>query len=61
MEQRLIESARTRSQMLQESPAYTIAELRAYAGERLRSDYEFQEAIGRIAGLFDRLVTTVEP
>jgi hypothetical protein len=60
MEQRLIESARTRSQLLQESPAYTVAELRAYAGERMRSDEEFQEAVGDIPGLFDRLVMAVE-
>jgi hypothetical protein len=58
MESALTASARSLSLALRPSPAYTLAELRDYAAERLRNDEEFQETVGD-AVLFARLVNIV--
>jgi hypothetical protein len=60
MEEALSESARKLSQALKPSSAYTIAELREYAAERMRNDEEFQTGVGDMPGLFNRLVGVVE-
>jgi hypothetical protein len=60
MEQSLIESARKLSQMLGDSSAYSVEELRTYAAERMRNDEELQDAVSNVEGLFNKLVTTVE-
>ena len=55
----LSESASKLSQALRPSAAYTVAELRAYAANRIMQDEEFQEAVDNIAGLADRLAEIV--
>jgi TIR domain len=55
----LSDSAKTLSQALRPSLAYTLAELRAYAAERMRNDEEFQETLGNVNGLFNKLVEIV--
>jgi hypothetical protein len=57
--QRLRESAKKLSSTLRESSAYTLAELRDYAVQRMTADEEFQEAVGDPNGLFGELVDTV--
>lgn len=56
----MIASARELSEDLRPSTALTLEELRDYAVELMRGDFEFQRAIGHIAGLFDRLVEIVQ-
>jgi hypothetical protein len=56
----LIASAQELSEDLRPSTALTLEELRDYAVELMRGDFEFQRAIGHIAGLFDRLVDIVQ-
>jgi transcriptional regulator with XRE-family HTH domain len=55
----LIESARKLSQALRASAAYTVTELRAYAAERMSNDEEFQESVGQVAGLANRLAEII--
>ena len=55
----LSESARKLSQALRPSAAYTAAELRTYAANRITQDEEFQEAVDNIAGLGVRLAEIV--
>jgi hypothetical protein len=59
MEQRLTESARALSRGLRES-GVSLSELREYAGERMRSDGELEDAVGDGDGLLSRLVATVQ-
>jgi hypothetical protein len=59
MEQRLTASARTLSRALQQSPAFALSDLRAFAVQRMRNDEELQEAVGKIDGLFGRLAEIV--
>ena len=59
MEERLSDSATKLSLALQGSQAYTVAELRAFAVERMRDDEEFQQAVDNIDGLFDRLARII--
>lgn len=57
MEQKLAESARKLSSALDESTAYTLDELRAFAADRMRDDVE----LGELAGddLLNRLIEIV--
>ena len=55
----LKEYARRLSRALRPSAAYTAAELQAYAADRIKQDEEFQEAVGNIAGLAERLAEIV--
>jgi hypothetical protein len=55
----LSNSAEYRSQTLRPSPAYTVAELRAYAVQRMQDDEELQQAFGHVPGLFDKIVSIV--
>jgi hypothetical protein len=57
-ERALSESARTLSQALKPSSAYTLTELREYAAERMRNDEEFQEVLSD-PELFNALVGLV--
>jgi hypothetical protein len=59
MEQRLTESARALSRGLRES-GVSLSELREYAGERMRSDGEFEDAVGDGDGLLGRLIAAVQ-
>jgi hypothetical protein len=62
MVQELVTSAQQRSRDLRPSAAYTLAELRNYAAERMSADEELQETVSDIPGLFTRLVQlVVEP
>ena len=55
----LIESARALSLSLRPSAAFTLAELREYAVQRMRKNDEFLEAVSNISGLFDSLAQTI--
>jgi len=57
--ERLSTSARQLSEDLRPSRAYTLDELREYAAKLMQDDVEFQRAVGRVNGLFDRLVEIV--
>lgn len=59
MEEQLNDSARKLSLSLRESPAYTPAELRAFAAGRMREDDEFQQAVDNIDGLFNWLTSII--
>jgi hypothetical protein len=62
MAQELATSAQRLSLALRPSAAYTVAELRNYAVERMSVDEELQETVSNVAGLFSRLVQlVVEP
>jgi hypothetical protein len=62
MSKELARSARQRSLDLRPSEAYTLAELRDYAAERMSVDEEFQDTVSNVSGLFNRLVQlVVEP
>jgi hypothetical protein len=60
MEARLSQTARKLSTNLTPSPAYTTAELRAYAAERMHDDEELQEALRDLPGLLDQLIGIVK-
>jgi hypothetical protein len=60
LETELTESARNLSRALQESPAYTVAELREYAAVRIANDDELQEAVSHVAGLHENLAAVVK-
>jgi hypothetical protein len=60
LETELTESARNLSRALQESPAYTVTELREYAAARIANDDELQEAVSRVAGLHENLPAVVK-
>lgn len=60
MEERLSDSARKLSLALQESQAYTPAELRTFAAEQMRDDDEFQQAVDNIDDLFNRLSSIIQ-
>jgi TIR domain/AAA domain len=55
----LASSAARLSQGLRPSTAYTVAELRDYAIERMSIDDEFQDTVNNVSGLFSRLVQLV--
>jgi hypothetical protein len=59
MAERLSDSARKLSLTFGDSPAYTPAELRVFAAERMREDDEFQQAVDNIDGLFNRLTSII--
>ena len=59
MERMLTESVRKLSGCLRESSAFALAELRAFAVERMINDEELQEALDSVDGLFGRLVEIV--
>lgn len=59
MESILSESARKLSEALRPSAAYTVAELRTYAANRITEDDEFQAAVDNIGGFGDRLAEIV--
>jgi hypothetical protein len=62
MSKELPKSARQLSLDLRPSAAYTLAELRDYAAERMSVDEEFQDTVSNVSGLFNRLVQlVVEP
>jgi hypothetical protein len=52
-------SARVLSRALRESEAYTVAELREYAAERMLIDDEFQASVSGVPGLAGRLADIV--
>jgi hypothetical protein len=60
MAETLSESARKLCQALRPSAAYTVAELQAYAANRIAQDEEFQEVVDNIAGLTDRLAGIID-
>jgi hypothetical protein len=55
----LASSARRLSLGLRPSAAYTVAELKDYAMERMSVDEEFQDTMSNVSGLFSRLVQLV--
>ena len=59
MAERLTDSAMTLSLALKPSEAYTVAELRAFAADRMRNDKEFRHVLNDNVGLFSRLVSIV--
>lgn len=59
MQAHLCDSARALSGTLRSSEAYTAAELRDFAAERMREDEEFRQVLDNTAGLFDRLISII--
>jgi hypothetical protein len=59
LQQELPESARTLALSLRPSSAYTAAELREYAVNRMQNDDEFEDTLSEFPGLFSRLVRIV--
>jgi hypothetical protein len=59
MQTRLSDSARTLSNALRPSAAYTVRELRSFASERMRNDEEFQRVVDNIPGLFAQLTSII--
>ena len=60
MEARLSDLARGLSLTLRDSSAYAATELRAFAADRMRDDDEFQQVIGNIDGLLNRLASIIQ-
>jgi len=58
-EHRLITSAGTLSRHFRGSDSYADNDLREYAADQMGEDAELQQAVGRVPGLFDRLIEIV--
>jgi hypothetical protein len=59
MTERLCDSAGKLSRALKPSEAYTVAELRVFAADRIRNDREFRQVLNDNVGLFSRLASIV--
>jgi len=55
----LIKAARTLSDNVSESYAYSKETVRNYAVQRMRNDDELQREAAKVKGLFDRLILVV--
>jgi hypothetical protein len=60
MGNKLVASARELSGRVRGSGAYSTAELREYAVQRMMNDEELRSEVAHVAGLFDRLIGVVE-
>lgn len=60
MGEKLITSARALSDGVRESGAYSKAELRDYAVQRVMNDEELRSEVANVDGLFDRLIGVIE-
>ena len=59
MGQKLVRSAQALSDGVRESEAYSKAELRNYAVQRMGNDGELQRGVATVDDLFDRLIGVV--
>jgi hypothetical protein len=59
MGKKLVTSARKLSDGVRESEAYSKAELRDYAVQRMMNDEELRSEVANVDGLFDRLIEVV--
>jgi hypothetical protein len=59
MGEKLVRSARALSEGVRESGAYSKAELRDYAVQRMMNDEELRSEVAKVGGLFDRLIGVV--
>jgi hypothetical protein len=59
MGEELVTSARALSRRIRESGAYSTAELRDYAVQRMMNDEELRSEVDNVGGLFDKLIGVV--